>query len=158
MMQRKQKKPRNNLNKNKSNRHRMRELVFKSIFQIEFNDFDSIMVYLQRETEKVNLTKTNSEIAKQYFQQIVQKIDEIDSVIDKNLLNWDFSRLSTIDKSVLRLATYELIYEEKIPIEVSIDEAIEIAKEYDSDKGGKFVNGVLDNIAKKHTSAEKKKL
>lgn len=157
-MKRKQKKPRNNLNKNKSNRHRMRELVFKSIFQIEFNDFDSVMTYLEEETENINLTRTNSEIAKKYFEQIVQKMDEIDSVIDKNLLNWDFSRLSSIDKSVLRLATYELIYEDKIPIEVSIDEAIEIVKEYDSEKGGKFVNGVLDNIAKKHTSTEKKKL
>jgi N utilization substance protein B len=85
-------------------------------------------------------------------------LKNIDEIIDKNLLNWDFSRLSIIDKSILRLATYELIYEDKIPIEVSIDEAIEIAKEYDSEKGGKFVNGVLDNIAKKHTSDAKKKL
>ncbi|MDK2950443.1 MAG: transcription antitermination protein NusB [Kosmotogales bacterium] len=157
-MPKKQKKIVNNYNKNKSNRHRMRELVFKSIFQIEFNDFDSIMFFLENESVDINLTKTNKLSAKRYFNTVVSNLKNIDEIIDKNLLNWDFSRLSIIDKSILRLATYELIYEDKIPIEVSIDEAIEIAKEYDSEKGGKFVNGVLDNIAKKHTSAAKKKL
>ncbi len=157
-MPKKQKKIVNNYNKNKSNRHRMRELVFKSIFQIEFNDFDSIMFFLENESEDINLTKTNKLSAKRYFNTVVNNLKNIDEIIDKNLLNWDFSRLSIIDKSILRLATYELIYEDKIPIEVSIDEAIEIAKEYDSEKGGKFVNGVLDNIAKKHTSDAKKKL
>jgi N utilization substance protein B len=157
-MPKKQKKIVNNYNKNKSNRHRMRELVFKSIFQIEFNDFDSIMFFLENESEDINLTKTNKLSAKRYFDTVVNNLKNIDEIIDKNLLNWDFSRLSIIDKSILRLATYELIYEDKIPIEVSIDEAIEIAKEYDSEKGGKFVNGVLDNIAKKHTSDAKKKL
>ena len=157
-MPKKQKKIVNSYNKNKSNRHRMRELVFKSIFQIEFNDFDSIMFFLENESVDINLTKTNKLSAKRYFNTVVSNLKNIDEIIDKNLLNWDFSRLSIIDKSILRLATYELIYEDKIPIEVSIDEAIEIAKEYDSEKGGKFVNGVLDNIAKKHTSDAKKKL
>ncbi|HRR96410.1 MAG TPA: transcription antitermination factor NusB, partial [Candidatus Ratteibacteria bacterium] len=66
--------------------------------------------------------------------------------------NWDFNRLGVIDRNILRIGTYELLFEEKIPAVVSINEAIEIAKKYGTEDSPKFINGVLhkikDNIKK----------
>jgi len=73
-------------------------------------------------------------------------------------LNWSWERLVAVDKSILRLATYELLYEKRVPIEVSLNEAVEIAKAYGTEKSGKFVNGILDVIAKKYSSEEKRAL
>jgi transcription antitermination factor NusB len=72
----------------------------------------------------------------------------IDSVITKYATNWQIKRMATIDRNILRLATYELLFAEDIPMKVSINEAIEMAKRYGDKDSGKFVNGVLDKINK----------
>jgi len=95
---------------------------------------------------------------RKYFDGILRYRDEIDSVIRKHLTNWTFERLASTDRNVLRLGAYEIIYEPDIPIEVTLNEAIDIAKKYGSEQGGKFVNGVLDRIARECASTEKKNL
>jgi len=72
--------------------------------------------------------------------------DEIDNDIIRHLKNWDFSRLAIIDRIILRLAIIELLYLPDIPPEVSINEAIELAKKYSTDKSDKFINGLLDAV------------
>jgi N utilization substance protein B len=72
--------------------------------------------------------------------------DEIDNDIIRHLKNWDFSRLAIIDTIILRLAIIELLYLPDIPPEVSINEAIELAKKYSTDKSDKFINGLLDAV------------
>lgn len=74
--------------------------------------------------------------------------DRIDSVISKYATNWQIQRMATIDRNILRLATFELLFTEDIPPKVSINEAIEMAKKYGDKDSGKFVNGVLDKINK----------
>jgi len=72
--------------------------------------------------------------------------DEIDNDIIIHLKNWDFNRLAIIDRIILRLAIIELLYLPDIPPEVSINEAIELAKKYSTDKSDKFINGLLDAV------------
>jgi N utilization substance protein B len=72
--------------------------------------------------------------------------EQLDELIRSKVEKWEFSRIATIDKIVMRMATAELLYFPDIPPKVSINEAIEIAKKYSTDKSGKFVNGILDAI------------
>ena len=74
--------------------------------------------------------------------------DSIDSVISKCAKNWQIQRMATIDRNILRMATFELLFAEDIPPKVSINEAIEMAKKYGDKDSGKFVNGILDKINK----------
>ena len=78
----------------------------------------------------------------------IEKIDEIDDRIQKHLEHWTLERLKKVDLAVLRLSTYSLVYQRDIPAQITIDEAIEIVKEYGSEDSYKFVNGVLDAIWK----------
>jgi N utilization substance protein B len=71
---------------------------------------------------------------------------EIDEDIIKHLKNWDFNRLAVIDRVIMRMAIIELLYFEDIPPEVSINEAIELAKKYSTEKSDKFINGLLDAV------------
>ena len=72
----------------------------------------------------------------------------IDEVITKYATNWQIQRMATIDRNILRLATFELLLGDNIPPKVSINEAIEMAKRYGDKDSGKFVNGILDKINK----------
>lgn len=70
--------------------------------------------------------------------------DEIDQVIRKYAKNWDLRRMATVDRNILRLAIYEMMYRDDIPPVVSINEAVDIAKKFSTEDSGKFVNGILD--------------
>jgi transcription antitermination factor NusB len=75
-----------------------------------------------------------------------ESIDEIDREIAATAQNWDISRMAVIDRNVLRMATWELLYCRDIPPKVAINEAIELGKRYSTQKTGAFVNGILDKI------------
>jgi N utilization substance protein B len=78
----------------------------------------------------------------------IEEIDKIDAIIKKHLEHWAFERLRKVDLAILRVGCYTLLYQRDIPAGISIDEAIEIAKEYGSDDSYRFINGVLDSIQK----------
>ncbi len=82
----------------------------------------------------------------------MQCLKSVDDVIKNQLENWDFKRLAKVDLAILRISAYCLLYQESIPSTVTIDEAIDIAKEFGSDDSYRFVNGVLDGIRKKRES------
>jgi len=136
-----------------SKRRKLREAVVKALFQLDFrpDEFEDIL----RDTlndERIHEVKKDVE---KYLKRIHENRERIDEVISKYLLNWDFGRVSYIDRSILRLGAYELLYEMDVPIEVTLDEMVEIAKKYGSEESGKFVNGVLDKIAKTEAPKEK---
>jgi formate--tetrahydrofolate ligase len=93
--------------------------------------------------------------AEKIAKNIELKMDEIDEAIKINLLGWTMDRLPLISKDILRLGVYELLFEEEIPIEVTINEAVELSKDFGTDGDRKFINGVLDKIAKTMVSQEK---
>lgn len=86
----------------------------------------------------------------EYVARVLKGIEEnekvIDGQIEKYLRKWNLNRLSKVDVAILRICTYEFLYEDSIPERVSINEAIEMAKKYSSDKSASFINGVLGNM------------
>lgn len=84
--------------------------------------------------------------AERLFQSTLDTREEADEIIEKHAENWDIRRITIIDRSLLRMATTELLTFEEIPPKVSIDEAIEIAKKYSTPQSDKFINGVLDSV------------
>ena len=79
---------------------------------------------------------------------VVENIDSIDAEIGAHLEHWDFDRVARVDLAVLRLGVYSLLFQKEIPETVTIDEAIEIAKEFSGDDAYRFINGVLDGVRK----------
>lgn len=73
---------------------------------------------------------------------------ELDELITPHLVNWTIDRLANIDKTILRMAVYELKYEQDIPANVTLDEAVELAKAFGDEQSSKFINGVLSKIKK----------
>jgi N utilization substance protein B len=87
------------------------------------------------------------EFAKRLIAGVIEHRAEIDRAIEASAENWKLSRMAKVDLIILRLATYELLFCPDIPMNVSLDEAIEIGKRYGSDDSSSFINGVLDKVA-----------
>lgn len=125
-------------------RRELRENVFLMLFRAEFHDDGDL-------TEQLNLLKEDLEDIKaadlEYIntkcRDIISKIAEIDTAINEATTGWKTTRMGKVDLSIIRLAVYEIKYEENIPEKVSINEAIELAKKYGTDDSASFVNGVL---------------
>lgn len=88
------------------------------------------------------------DFAKSLVEGVIQHRDTIDAAISKYTHNWAMDRLSIVDRNVLRIAVFELLYLDDIPPAVTINEAIEIAKQFGDDESGGFVNGILDGLSK----------
>jgi len=80
------------------------------------------------------------------IQGVLEHRDAIDEQIKKHAKNWDFHRIAAVDRNIMRLAIFEMLYREDIPPVVSINEAVDIAKKFSTQDSGKFVNGILDKI------------
>jgi N utilization substance protein B len=131
----------------KTYRRQIREKILQALYTLEIRDVDvdSATHWL---LSKEIMDDPN---AMKFFNHLVSSImshrDEIDGYIAKHTFNWDMSRIAIIDKNILRMALAEILYCEDIPPKVSINEAIEIAKKFNStEKSSKFVNGILDAI------------
>ena len=91
----------------------------------------------------------NFSFCKDLVEGTTQYLSQIDVLVSKYAKNWTISRMSVVDRSILRMAAYELVYcIEKTPAPAIIDEAIELAKKYSTDNSGKFINGLLDQLKK----------
>jgi N utilization substance protein B len=84
------------------------------------------------------------------FEGILERLDEIDRMIGERTVGWRFERLALIDRNILRLGVYELLYLDEVPPEVAMDEAVELAKKFGTEQARSFVNGILDRIWKEH--------
>ena len=124
-----------------------REETMKLLFQMELNkDFsDNVMDLFFNENE---FNDEEIKYITDAINTIRKNINKIDSKIKDNIRGWKLERLAKVDLSVLRIAVYENDYRDDIPVEVSINEAIEICKKYSTDESSKFVNGVLGNIVR----------
>ena len=97
---------------------------------------------------KNNLGVDGLTFAKLLVSGTIEHIVEVDEMIKKHIINWDFERLNKVDLAVLRISTYPLMFQKDIHPSIIIDEAIDIVKEFGSEDSFKFVNAVLDNIRK----------
>jgi N utilization substance protein B len=92
--------------------------------------------------------------ASRLFALVLSHLVEIDAALRAALQNWELKRLAVLDRSMLRIGAAELLYEPELPTEIILDEAIEIAKRFGSNESGRFVNGVLDRVARNHRPSE----
>ncbi|TQS74510.1 transcription antitermination factor NusB [Ornithinibacillus gellani] len=122
-------------------RHAAREKAFQLLFQIDMNEIvpkEAIEEFLEAEGADPFL--------RSLVEGVVTNKENIDKTISDNLENWTIQRIASVEKTVIRIAVYEINYLEDIPTSVSINEAIELANKYGDVKSGKFVNGVLSKI------------
>ena len=129
-------------------RSELREHIFRMLFRIEFNNEEEMkeqealyFVLLDEISEKEQASILNK------YGAIVEKLVEIDKLLNELSTGWKTSRMNRVDLTILRLATYELKWDEDVPTGVAINEAVELAKKYSSDSGPAFVNGVLAKVA-----------
>lgn len=114
-------------------------------FHMEFNPGDPLEVF---DLICKTFQTSNSMIpfSKELVLGVCEKKEELDRLISRASRNWRLDRMSRVDKCVLRLAAFEILFMEDIPPKVSIDEAVEIGKKFGSEESGSFINGVMDNI------------
>jgi N utilization substance protein B len=93
--------------------------------------------------------RSDKEFAVELTRKIIEHIDELDEIIKLRVANWEMNRIALIDKILLRICICELMYFPDIPPKVSINESIEISKEFSTARSGKFINGILDAILSK---------
>lgn len=133
-------------------------MLFDYSFHAEEKPEELLELYLDNyydEKEKCISSQIREDkyFSKTYFG-VIANIDEIDEIIEKCSEKWSKNRISRVSSSILRIAIYEMLYADDIPLEVSVNEAVELAKRFDTDESYTFVNGVL-GAAAKMTSAEK---
>lgn len=128
-------------------RKEAREYMMQVVFQMESgNDFnvDSIDRYLDR--NHINSRQWN--YCSDTFSLVCNKKDVIDETIDKHSLKWKVSRIPKTDLATLRVAVCEILFEDDIPAQTSINEAVELAKKYGTDNSFKYVNAILGSVIK----------
>lgn len=128
-------------------RRKAREIVLNALYYHEMVG-DDISILLQHISKKRGVNKEIKDYAKRLLEKTMKNLDTIDKKLTKIIKNWDLHRVAIIDKSILRFATAEILFLPDIPVKVSIDEAVEMAKKYSTENSGRFVNGILDEIAR----------
>ena len=129
-----------------------RIIAFQSIFSLGFENksLDDLLSFDWIDEE---YSEESFEYAKFLISGTLNNLEEIDTLIKNKLVNWGFDRISLVDKSILRFATFSLLYEKGVPEKVIINEAIEIVKKIGTEESYKFVNGILDAIKKFKTKS-----
>ncbi|MGM8213466.1 transcription antitermination factor NusB [Virgibacillus sp. W0430] len=121
-------------------RTKAREKAFQTLFQLDLND-----CIATTDSDLISDLYENA-YTKLLVEGVRQNKQSIDTIISTNLENWTLDRLASVEKTVLRIAIYEIKYAEDVPFRVSINEAVQLANVYGDEKSGKFVNGVLSKI------------
>ena len=129
-------------------RKELREHIFRMLFRIEFNSDEEMKeqeVFYFEELEEA--TGKDQDYILNKYRAIVEKKEEIDTLLNAVTEGWKTSRMNRVDLTILRLATYEIKWDKDVPTGVAINEAVELAKKYSSDDGPSFVNGILAKVA-----------
>ncbi len=125
-------------------RRELRENVFKMLFRVEFHEEGEMPDQLgMMDDELENIKEEDVAYINNKCSDIIAKIPELDEVINASTTGWKTTRMGKVDLSIIRLAVYEIKYEEDVPAKVAINEAVELAKLYGTDNSASFVNGVL---------------
>lgn len=128
-------------------RRKARELVLSALYFGEVSG-DPPSTLPDRIKENTEEKSQVIEYAQRLIEVIKENLPSIDNRLEKIIKNWDYQRVALLDKCILRLASAEILFLKDIPVKVSIDEAVEIAKIYSTEKSPQFVNGILDEVAR----------
>lgn len=128
-------------------RRASREIAMKLLYQLEIQK-DSRNEQMEYTLEQHNLSTKDREYIIDIVNGVFDNQEYIDRTIEKYSKGWRLSRISKVDLSILRLSIYEICYREDIPFNVSINEAVELAKSYSGEESGAFINGILGKVAR----------
>ena len=129
-------------------RREIRENIFKLLFMSNFNQGEEMDAQLKLYMENIENTREEDRTyIREKYGKVREKLEEIDQMHNETAKGWKTSRMSKVDLNVLRLAVYELKYDEDVPTGVAINEAVELAKKFGGEESPAFVNGILAKIA-----------
>ena len=124
-------------------KRKFRELILQALYSHDFNhDLDVEALYPQHSGELL--------LIEARVQKILCQLPKIDEWIKNSSKDYEFSRISSIEKNVLRLAVFEMMYDDEIPLKVAISEAIRLTRKFGTHEGGSYVNAILDTISKEN--------
>jgi N utilization substance protein B len=130
-----------------SRRRKARELALQTLYAEQVSGTDW-KVALKENAERRRSSAESVTYAGELIRHVVTNKDHLDALISDTLENWKLDRVSIVDRTILRIALAELLYVPRTPTKVIIDEAIEIAYNFSSRDAGRFINGILDRLAK----------
>ena len=128
-------------------RREARTAVFTLIFQADFRREEPLSQVLQISQDEQEEPQEYNEYIRNVYYGVWEKLSELDELISQNAHGWKLSRISRVSLALLRLAIYEMLYVSDVPFHVAINEALELAKIYDEEKSGPFLNGILNAVA-----------
>ncbi|MDO4493269.1 MAG: transcription antitermination factor NusB [Clostridia bacterium] len=128
-----------------------REVAMKMVFSQMFGGEDTPEAVLEKSELGVELNEGELAVAKDIFDGVEEHIPELDEFVAEYSKDWTIDRIGRVDLSVLRVAMYEILYREDVPVSVAIDEAVELAKRFGGERSYSFVNGILGSFAKAHS-------
>lgn len=135
-------------------KRKVRKYAFELVFGYEFNKEEAALSYYEKAYDNFICEDDEEESVKNLFLGICDNVESIDTIIKDNLSGWKINRISKASLSLMRLSVYEMLFA-KLPAAISINEAVELAKEYCEDGAATYINGVLNNIAKNIADDEK---
>lgn len=130
-------------------RRELREKIFKLLFRVEFNSKEELEqqeAFFFADEENHIGEKESAQIGDK-FGRIVEQLNEIDAQLNQKAKGWSTDRMGKVDLTILRLAVYEIQYDDEVPTGVAINEAVELAKKFGQDSSPAFINGILAKFA-----------
>lgn len=130
-------------------RRELREQLFKLLFRVEFNDIEEMQEQCGFFFDDIDnpVSEEDTVIIQDKFDRIMEKLTEIDNQVNERAKGWTTDRMAKVDLTIIRLAVYEILFDETVPAGVAINEAVELAKKFGQDTSYSFVNGVLARFA-----------
>lgn len=129
-------------------RRELREQIFKILFQIDFYELEDLSAQLSYQVEdELEISEKDAAYIRHKISAVTEHLIEIDAAINAVAKGWKTVRMGKVDLTLIRLAVYEIRYDEDIATGVAINEAVELAKKYGTDTSSSFVNGILARIA-----------
>jgi N utilization substance protein B len=136
-------------------RHQARERALQILFQYDIHGKPGLWLDLfWKENESTEEVKA---FAERLVAGVLDKKEELDGLIGKYATNWKVSRMPIVDRNILRVGTYELLWMDDVPAKVTVNEAIELAKSFGDDDASKFVNGILDQVLSREVTLAAKR-
>ena len=134
-------------------RRDQRESIFRLLFRVEFNRQEEMPeqadLYLDDIREEQTVKEKDEAYILEKYSRIAEELPKIDAMLDEASKGWKISRMGKVELTVLRLAVYEMKFDEDIPEKVAINEAVELARKFGGDDAPAFINGVLAKLAVK---------
>ncbi len=131
------------------NRSKLRENIFKLLFMTEFNGAEEMPEQLSMYFSEIeDLNEKDRAYMEVKYQNIMDRKAQIDALLNDASSGWKTSRMSKVDLTILRLAVYEMKFDEDVPVKVAINEAVEMAKRFGQDGSASFINGILGTISR----------